>query len=93
MTITASRRLIAACFVIARMYAGRGHRRAAFASRVIGAVFTVAFAGIASRTGSAAVNLAFTAAVVVSYAWLTAVAVGLYRRTRHDEQQAEEAAR
>ena len=85
--------LIAACFVIARMYARRGHRRAETASRVIGTVFTVAFAGIASGTGSAAVNLAFAAAVVGSCAWLTAVAVDLYRRTRRDRQQAEEAAR
>jgi Protein of unknown function (DUF998) len=81
--------LIAACFVVARMYARRGNRRAAVASRVIGAAFTVAFAGIASGAGHAAVNLAFTAAVIASSAWLTAVAVDLYRRTRHDEQAAE----
>jgi hypothetical protein len=85
--------LIAACFVIARVYARRGHRRTAIASQVIGAVFAVAFAGIASGTSSAAVNLAFTAAVVASWAWLSAVAISLYRRSRHDEQQAEEAAR
>jgi hypothetical protein len=85
--------LIAACFVIARMYARRGHRHAAVASRVIGAAITVAFAGIASGASNAAVNLAFTAAVVASYAWLTAVAVDLYRRTRHDEQQTAEVAR
>ena len=75
------------------MYARRGHRPAAIASRVIGAAFTVAFAGIASGSGNAAVNLAFTAAVIASSAWLTAVAVDLYRRTRHDEQQTAEVAR
>ncbi|MGZ4435902.1 MAG: DUF998 domain-containing protein [Trebonia sp.] len=85
--------LIAACFIIAGMYARRGHRHAAIASRVIGAAFTVAFAGIASGAGNAAVNLAFTAAVVASCAWLTAVALDLYRRTRHDELQTAEAAR
>ncbi len=85
--------LIAACFVIARMYARRGHRPAAIASRVIGAAFTVAFAGIASGAGNAPVNLAFTAAVIASSAWLTAVAVDLYRRTRHDEQQTAEVTR
>ena len=85
--------LIAACFVIARMYARRGHGPAAIVSRVIGAAFTVAFAGIASGSGNAAVNLAFTAAVIASSAWLTAVAVDLYRRTRHDEQQTAEVAR
>jgi hypothetical protein len=85
--------LIAACFVIARMYARRGHGHAAIASRVIGAAFTVAFAGIASGAGNAAVDLAFTAAVIASSAWLTAVAVDLYRRTRHDERQVAEVAR
>ena len=85
--------LIAACFVIARMYARRGHRPAAIVSRVIGATFAVAFAGIASGTGNAGVNLAFTAAVVASCAWLTAVAVDLYRRTRRDEQQTADVAR
>ena len=81
--------LIAACFVIARRYSRRGQRSAAIASRVVGAGFTVAFAGIASGAGSAAVNLAFTAAVIVSYGWLTAVAVDLYRGTRRDERTAE----
>ena len=77
--------LIAACFVIARSYARRDQRRAAAASRAVGMVFAVAFAGIASGGGSTAINLGFTAAVIVSYAWLTAVAVGLYRRTRLGE--------
>lgn len=74
--------LIAACFVVARSYAGRGQGRAALVSRVIGAVFAVAFAGIATGSRSVAVNLAFTLAVVASYAWLSAVAVDLYQRTR-----------
>ena len=77
--------LIAVCFVIARSYARRGQRRAAVVSRAVGLGFTVAFAGIATGAGSAAINLGFTAAVIASYAWLTAAAVGLYRRTRLDE--------
>ena len=77
--------LIAVCLVIARSYAHREHHRAAVVSRVVGVVFAVAFAGIATGAGSAAINLSFTAAVIASYAWLTAVAVGLYRRTRLDE--------
>ncbi len=74
--------LIAACFVIARRQARHGQRRAAVASRLTGAMFTAAFAGIASGAGSAAVNLAFTAAVIISCGWLTAVAVREYRATR-----------
>ena len=74
--------LIAACFVIARSYARGGSNRAALASRVIGLVFIVAFAGIATGSSSVAVNVGFTAAVVASCVWLSAVAVDLYRRTR-----------
>jgi hypothetical protein len=77
--------LIAACFVIARGYALREQQHAAVVSRAVGAVFAVAFAGIATGAASAAINLGFTAAVIASYAWLTAAAVDLYRRTRLDE--------
>ena len=77
--------LIAACFVIARSYARRHQHRAAVVSRVVGIVFAIAFAGIATGARSSAINLGFTAAVVASYIWLTAVAAGLYRRTRLDE--------
>jgi hypothetical protein len=76
--------LIAACFVVARSYARRQHHRAAVASRLVGLVFAFAFIGIASGTDSSVVNLGFTAAVVVSSGWLTAIAVDLYRRTRTD---------
>ena len=79
--------LIALCFVFARRYARLGRRGAAIASRLVGAVFTIAFAGIATGATSAAINLGFTAAVVASYAWLTAVAVDLYRQTRLDERE------
>lgn len=74
--------LIAACFVIARAYTRRGQGRAAMLSRVVGVVFAIAFAGIATGAGSIGINLGFTAAIVVSYAWLTAMAIDLYRRTR-----------
>jgi hypothetical protein len=74
--------LIAACFVFARAYTRRGQTRAAVLSRVVGVVFAIAFAGIATGAGSIVTNLGFTAAIVMSYAWLTAVAVDLYRRTR-----------
>jgi hypothetical protein len=77
--------LIAVCFVIARSYARRGQRRAVVVSRAVGVVLAVAFAGIATGAGNAAINLSFAAAVIASSAWLTVVAVDLYRRTRLDE--------
>ena len=77
--------LITACFVIARSYARRGQHRAAVVSRVVGIVFGAAFAGIATGAGRSEINLGFTAAIIASYAWLTAVAAGLYRRTRLGE--------
>jgi len=75
--------LIAACFVIARSYRRRTRRRGAVASGVVGVVFAAGFAGIATGAASEAVNLGFTAAVIIiSSAWMTTVAVDLYRRTR-----------
>jgi hypothetical protein len=74
--------LIAACFVIARTYHRRANRRSAVASAAVGVVFAAGFAGIANGAASEGINLAFTAAVVISSAWLTAIAVDLYRRTR-----------
>jgi uncharacterized membrane protein YozB (DUF420 family) len=76
--------LIAACFVVARGLSSRGLHRRASASRVIGGVFAVAFLGIASGSTSVAVNLAFTGAVIVVFAWLTMLAVHLYRRVEVD---------
>jgi hypothetical protein len=79
--------LIAVCFVFARRYARLGRHGAAIASRLVGGVFAIAFAGIATGATSAVINLGFTAAVVASYAWMTAVAVDLYRQTRLDERK------
>jgi hypothetical protein len=68
--------LIAACFVLARAFSGCG--RAVF-SRITGVVFFLAFAGIATGGGNVAVNLGFTAAVILAWAWLSVVSVRLYR--------------
>jgi hypothetical protein len=67
---------IAACFVIARRFSWRGRRGWASFSRLTGVVFAAAFLGIAagSQQGgvvSAIVILAFTAAVVLGWAWLS----------------------
>jgi hypothetical protein len=77
--------LIAACFVVARSYARRGAPRISILSRAVGVVFAVSFIGIASGASNAAINLAFTAAVIIASAWLTAVAVERYRRTRTED--------
>lgn len=77
--------LIAACFVLARAYQRWTQRQAAVASLLVGIVFTLAFVGIATGAASVAINLGFTGAVMVSFAWLTMVAIGLYRHTRRVE--------
>jgi uncharacterized protein DUF998 len=64
--------LIAACFVLAR-------RLLPLFSRITGVVFFLAFAGIASGGGNVAVNLGFTAAVILASVWLSVVSVRLYR--------------
>jgi hypothetical protein len=72
--------LIAACFVLARRFSGEGRRGWAVFSGSTGIVYFAAFAGIASGSGGAVTVLAFTAAVVLAWAWLGALAVHLYRR-------------
>lgn len=67
---------IAACFVIARRFSSRGQAGWAAYSRVTGVVFAAAFVGIASGSQQAGlvstvVILAFTAAVVLGWAWLS----------------------
>ena len=72
--------LAAACFVVARRYSAQGRRGRALWSRATGAVFLSGFAMLASSGGSQAGTLAFTAAVIAVWAWLSAVAADAYRR-------------
>jgi hypothetical protein len=67
--------LIAACFVLARRFAAGGRRGWAWYSRITGVLFFAGFVGIASGGGSPATNLAFVAAVVLGWSWVSAVAV------------------
>jgi hypothetical protein len=71
--------LVAACFVMGAWFAR--HREALWAwfSRLTGLVFAGSFLGLSSGTGRAAAILVFTAAVVLVWAWLTAVSVKFYR--------------
>jgi hypothetical protein len=64
--------LIAACFVLARTVLP-------WFSRITGVVFFASFAGIASGAGNVALNLAFTAAVVLASVWLSAVSLRLHK--------------
>jgi len=66
--------LIAACFVLARRYARGGQRGLAWFSGVTGVVFFAGFAGIASGSHGPT-TLAFVAAVLVAWAWVSTVSL------------------
>ncbi len=69
--------LVAACLVMGAWFGRVNEVRWAWFSRLTGVVFAVSFFGLAS--GSAAMILVFTAAVVLVWAWLAAVSIKLYR--------------
>jgi Protein of unknown function (DUF998) len=74
--------LIAACMVFARRFAGLGQTGWAAYSVTTGVLFSAAFVGVATgsqRGGSVLVlvTLAFTAAVVLGWAWMSALAAKL----------------
>jgi Protein of unknown function (DUF998) len=73
--------LAVACFVLARRLAADGQRGWAAYSRVVGAVFLAGFGCVAAGAGAVWANLAFVAAVLVVFAWLSALAARLYRST------------
>ena len=63
--------LIVACLACARRSARAGDRLWAVCSAAIGVYYLVAFAGIASGAGSPVIKIAFTAAVMLGWGWLT----------------------
>jgi hypothetical protein len=67
--------LIVACLAAARRSARTGDRVWAVCSATIGVYYLVAFAGIASGAGNPVINIAFTIAVALGWAWITAVCV------------------
>ena len=67
--------LIVACLAAARRSARTGDRVWAVCSAAIGTYYLVAFAGIASGAGNPLINIAFTVAVALGWAWITAVCV------------------
>jgi Protein of unknown function (DUF998) len=71
--------LVAACFVIGAWFARKNEASWAWFSRITGLVFAGSFLGLSSGTGGAATILVFTAAIVLAWAWLTAVSGKLCR--------------
>ena len=69
--------LIAACFVFARRYAALRQRRWAAYSVATGVLFFAAFFGIASGSKGAGVSVAFAVAVVLGWAWISAMVARL----------------
>ncbi|MCG5431133.1 DUF998 domain-containing protein [Mycobacterium sp. MYCO198283] len=72
--------LVAAGFVIGAALQAAGSTTWAHCSRLVAGFFAAAFVVMASGTAGAAGMLLFTAAVVVSWAWLSITSVLLYRR-------------
>ncbi len=72
--------LIAACMVIAARFTTEHQRGWALYSRATGVLFLVGFACIASGANAPWAILAFTAAIVIAWAWLTALSLHLYRQ-------------
>jgi hypothetical protein len=70
--------LIAACFVLAGRFVIDGRTRLAWFSRVTGVVFLAGFVGIASGSQGPTV-LAFVAAVLLVWTWMSTVSLHLYR--------------
>ena len=72
--------LIIATFVLAKRFRREGRRGRAVGSIVTGVAFLAGFVGIASGSASPAITLAFTAAVLLVWAWLSSTSVYLYRQ-------------
>lgn len=79
--------LAAACMLLARAMNARGERGWAMCSRIAGVALLAGFAGVASGEGSPTLTVGFTAAVVLTWAWLSALAAHLYRGTRSAERR------
>jgi hypothetical protein len=73
--------LIAACLAVGRRFAVAGNRGWAAFSRTTAVLFLAGFAGVASGSHAAWTNLAFVVTMVLTWAWVCALAVHLYRTT------------
>ncbi len=68
-----------ACFVLARRYSLEGRRGWATFSQLTAVLFLAGFAVVVSGQVGATVNLSFTAAVLLLWGWMAAVAADRYR--------------
>jgi hypothetical protein len=75
--------LVAACLILDRRFSTEGRWGWAVLSRLTGVLFLAGFVGMAAGAGSTWGNLAFTAAIVLTWTWMSAVAAHLYRRSAH----------
>ncbi len=71
--------LIVAMFVLGRRFLNEGRGKRAAFTVATGIFFLAGFGGIASGSPTVATNLAFTAAVVLMWTWVTATSAHLYR--------------
>jgi hypothetical membrane protein len=76
--------LIVACFVLGSRFAREGRPGLAWFSRITGILFLASFAGIASGAGGAGgshgpTTLAFVAAVLIVWTWLSTVCIHFQR--------------
>jgi hypothetical protein len=71
--------LIAAGFVLARRLSAAGRRGLATYSRVTAVVFLTGFVGVAAGAGRVATNLAFIAAILAVWAWISVLSVHYYQ--------------
>ena len=69
--------LIAGCLVFARRFAAAGERGWAVYSAITGVFFLAAFFGIASGSSSPVTVLAFVAAVLLAWSWVSALSARL----------------
>jgi hypothetical membrane protein len=70
--------LAIACFILARRYAAEHRQGWAIGSRLAGVLFLAGFVTVAAGGGARAANLAFTAAVILIWTWMAAVAAERY---------------
>lgn len=75
--------LIAACFVFARRFAAQHQRGWQLFSVITGVVFFAGFFGVASGSGNPLTILGFWIAVVLAWAWVSALSAKLMRELPH----------
>jgi Protein of unknown function (DUF998) len=72
--------LVVACLLVAGRFAAEGRRGWASYSRATGVLFLAGFVAVGAGAGAAWSNLAFTAAVVLAWSWVSALAAHLTNR-------------